>query len=94
LRRQIWRDQAITKPHVRFHPNGFPRPASPADEEFLFTETLAAPGSGATAVHTDHAQSGVVVGKTVRYLKQSGTFRAQIPFQVAIHARSAVFFVA
>ena len=52
--------KAVAKPRVIFHPNVFPWPST-ADEEFPFTETLAARSGGATAVTWDHAQSGVVV---------------------------------
>src|SRR5205823_9285494 len=47
--------------------NVFPRPIE-ADEEFPFTETLAARSDGATALTWQHAQSGVVVRIWVRYL--------------------------
>jgi hypothetical protein len=39
-----------------------------ADEEFLFAESLAVPSLGATGLHRNHAQSGVVLGMGVLYL--------------------------
>jgi carbon-monoxide dehydrogenase large subunit len=45
----------------------FPWPPA-ANEEFPFTESLAAPGGGATAVTWDHAQSVVVVRLRLHYL--------------------------
>jgi hypothetical protein len=45
--------------------------ADEADEEFPFTETLAARKRGATAVHRDHAQSGGVLRTSVRYLREA-----------------------
>ena len=60
--------KAVAKPRVIVHPNVFPRPPA-ADEEFPFTETLAARSGGATAVTWDHAQSGVVVRSRLRYLQ-------------------------
>jgi hypothetical protein len=52
-----------------FIKNVFPQPLAGAGVKFRFGETLAARTGGATAAHTDHAQSGVVGWMRVVYLK-------------------------
>ena len=81
------RPKAVAKPRVLVHSKCFPRPAG-ADVEFPFTETLAARhGSAQQPFTCHHAQSGVVVPISVRYLRETAKIVQKPAFQVSFQCK-------